>query len=60
MKFKTLLQLNMKQFACSCEQGNENFGENEEQGTSSMAGSSSRWSMIYATSLGVKLPVSGI
>jgi len=59
LKFKTLLQYNLQESACPCEQGNENFGENEEQGTSPVAVSSSRQTMINATSLGVKLPVSG-
>jgi len=59
MKFKTLLQFNLQEFVCSCEQGNENFKENGEQGTSPVAVSSSRQTMIYATSLGVKLSVSG-
>jgi len=59
VKFQTLLQFNLQQFACSCEQGNENFGANEEQGTSPVAVSSSRQTMIYTTSLGVKLSVSG-
>jgi hypothetical protein len=59
MKFKTLLQFNLQQFACACDQGNENLGENEEQGTSPVAVSSSRQTMIYTNSLGVKLSVSG-
>jgi hypothetical protein len=35
-----MLQFNLQQFACSCDQGHENFGENEKQGGNEEEGTS--------------------